>query len=161
MSSFMSTTSSRHPTNIDSRSIGGADDGEVSEEEDDELRNPELESTVQLVGKVKDCTVLIVDDIMDGATSWIAAAETVVKKGGANRVFAIATHLLSTDESLQELDACECINHIVVTNTFPMTQAKMASRKLIQLNVAGLLAEAIRRNHHGESLTGIYRHYED
>ena len=155
-SSIISTVSSR-PTD---HALGGSyDAGSTSDEEEEILKNPELEQTITLVGNVKDSTVFIIDDMIDGSRSWIAAAETVVKRGNAKEVYAIATHGLFGEESLAELEACDCINHIVVTNTFPIAEEKRrASRKLIVLDISNLLAEAIRRNHYGESISALYQH---
>ena len=156
-SSVISTASSHHTDHA----LGGSyDAGSTSDEEEEILKNPELEQTITLVGKVKDCTVFIIDDMIDGSRSWIAAAETVVKRGNAKEVYAIATHGLFSKESLVDLEACDCINHILVTNTFPIAEEKArASKKLIVLDISALLAEAIRRNHHGESLSALYQHY--
>lgn len=114
-SSFVSTTSSFQPDHA----LGGTFDATAtSDEEEEAMRNPELEHTITLVGHVKDKTVFLMDDMIDKSASWIAAAETVVKKGGAKRVYCIATHGLLGDESLEEMEECDCIDHIVSQNTF-------------------------------------------
>ena len=162
--SFMSTVSSlRHEPSNDGGGLGGSADAAASSEEEEEgLRNPDFETTVTVVGKVRGLPVFIVDDIMDKAASWIAAAETVVKRGGATKVYCIATHGLFSDDSLSELQDCDCIDTIVVTNTFPIDTAKKArTPKLVQLDVAPLLSEAIRRNHHGENLSQLFMHFDD
>ncbi|KAF2837249.1 phosphoribosyl pyrophosphokinase [Patellaria atrata CBS 101060] len=158
MSSFVSTASSFRPEHA----LGGsAEGGQSSEDEEDDLENPELETTVTLVGNVKDRPVFIVDDILDRSGSWIAAAETVIKRGEATQVYCMATHALCTEQCLEELENCGCINKIVVTNTFPISPAKLVrSKKLVVIDVANLLAEAIRRNHHGESISALFMHYD-
>lgn len=133
-----------------------------SEDEEEDLRNPDLETMVTLVGNVKDRPVFIVDDMLDKSASWIAAAETVVKRGGATKVYCMATHGLFGGDALEELVACECITKIVVTNAFPIPaeQQAQARDKLVILPVDNLLAEAIRRNHHGESISQLFMHYD-
>ena len=159
MSSFMSNAShSEH-----AHALGGTFDAAASsEDEEEDLRNPELETMVTLVGNVKDRPVFIVDDMLDKSASWIAAAETVVKRGGATYVYCMATHGLFGGEALEELVACECITKIVVTNAFPISPEKqaLAQDKLVVLPVDNLLAEAIRRNHHGESISQLFMHYD-
>jgi ribose-phosphate pyrophosphokinase len=59
--------------------------------------------------------------MIDKAGSWIAAAECVVKRGGAKKVYCIATHGLFGGDSLEELQDCDCIDTILVTNSFPIT----------------------------------------
>ena len=146
-SSFMSTASSSHPDHA----LGGTFDAAASSDEEEEgLKDPELEHTITLVGNVREKTVLLVDDMVDKAATWVAAAETVVKRGGAKKVYCIGTHGLFGDEALEEMDACECIDYIVVTNSFPISVERVrAVRKLVVIDVSHLLSEAIRRNHHG------------
>ena len=157
--SFMSTASSVQPEHAISGTYDGAD---LSDEEEERLKDPEVEHTVTLVGDVNEKTVFIIDDIMDRSESWIAAAETVVKRGGATEVYCIATHALFDRTSFEELDSCDCIDHIVVCNTFPINSEELPhSDKLVILDLAGMLAEAIRRNHFGESITQLYQHYQD
>lgn len=142
--------------------LGGTGDATHSDEEEEEaLRNPEIEHTITLVGNVRDKPVLIVDDMIDKSASWIAAAETVVKRGGATRVYCMATHGLFGGDSLHELEMCDEIDAIVVTNTFPIPEEKTRGvKKLFVLDVGGLLAEAIRRNHHGESINQLYQNFD-
>ena len=156
-SSIMSTVSSFQPD-----ATGGPVDGAPSDEEDEGLKNPELEHTITLVGNVNEKTVFIIDDMIDGCSSWIAAAETVVKRGGAKKVYCIATHGLFGDDSLESMEDCQCIDFILVSNTFPIDSEKIkSSKKLVILDLSGLLAEAIRRNHYGESISQLYQNFQD
>lgn len=157
-SSFMShlSTVTSHNT------INGTNPAGESDDEDEGFKNPELEHTITLVGNVKDRTVFIMDDLIDQCSSWIAAAETVVKRGGAKKVYCIATHGLFGYDSLEQMEECECIDYIVVTNTYPIAYERVrASRKLVVLDVSNLLSEAIRRNHYGESISQLFQHYQD
>lgn len=143
--------------------LGGTFDAKAESEDDEEgLRNPELEHTVTLVGNVKDRVVLIIDDLIDRCGSWIAAAETVVKRGSAKKVYCIATHGLFGGDSLEQMEQCECIDYIVVTNSYPIAPERARDcKKLVILDISNLLAEAIRRNHYGESISALFQHYQD
>ena len=157
-SSYMSELSSFQPNHA----IGGTFDASLSDEDEEGLRNPELEHTVTLVGNVNERTVFIIDDMIDGSSSWVAAAETVVKRGGAKKVYCIATHGLFGEDCLEVMENCQCINYIVVANTFPIDPEKIkVTKKLVVLDLSGLLAEAIRRNHYGESISQLYQYYYD
>lgn len=164
ISSFLSNTSSvrQHRENEYSHALGGTIDAAESEDEEEDLKNPGLETMVTLVGNVKDRPVFLVDDMIDKSTSWIAAAETVVKRGGATKVYCMATHGLFGGDCLEEMVACECIDKIVVTNAFPIPEGarEQFAEKLAVINVDNLLAEAIRRNHHGESISQLFMHYD-
>lgn len=147
-SSFVSTVSSSFQPE---HGLGGTfDAGATSDEEEEGIQNREVEHTITLVGHVKAKIVFLVDDMIDRSGSWIAAAETVVKKGGAKRVYCIATHGLLGDDSLEEMEECDCIDYIVITNSFPIAPHRLReSKKLVVLDLSHLLSEAIRRNHHG------------
>ena len=148
-------------SSISRRSTNHADAAEVSDEEEG-FKDPEKEHTVTLVGNVHDRIALIIDDMIDQCGSWIAAAETVVKRGGGKEVYCIATHGLFGDDSIERMEACECIDYIVVTNTYPIAPERIRRcRKLIVLDISHLLAEAIRRNHYGESISALFQHYPD
>lgn len=147
----------------DGHALGGSAEAPVSSDEEEEtLKNPRIEHMITLVGDVKNRTVFIVDDMIDKPGSWIAAAETVVKRGFAKKVYCIATHAVFGGDCLEQLQACECIDQIVVTNSFPIPEDKArGSSKLIILDLSWLLAEAIRRNHHGESIAPLFQHISD
>lgn len=137
-------------------------DAAAASDEEEGFKNPELEHTVTLIGNVKDKTVIIIDDLIDQCGIWIAAAETVVKKGGAQKVYCVATHGLFGDDSLELMEKCQCIDHIIVTNSYPIAPERIkASRKINILDLSPLLAEAIRRNHYGESISQLYQYYQD
>ena len=159
-SSFISTRSAAQADNA----LGGSIDANRndSDEEEDGFRNPELEHTVTLIGDVKEKIVFIIDDLIDQCGSWIAAAETLVKRGDAKKVYCIATHGLFGDDSLEQMEACDCIDFIVITNTYPIAPARVkACKKLVVLDISNLLSEAIRRNHYGESISSLFQHYSD
>ncbi|KAL8966572.1 MAG: hypothetical protein Q9183_003311 [Haloplaca sp. 2 TL-2023] len=153
--SHLSTAPSNH-------TLSGVNGAAESEDDEEGFKNPELEHTITLVGNVKDRTVFIMDDLIDQCGTWIAAAETVVKRGGAKKVYCIATHGLFGYDSLEQMERCECIDHIVVTNTYPLSPERVrGSKKLIVLDISNLLSEAIRRNHYGESISQLFHHNAD
>lgn len=143
--------------------LGGTHDAAPSsDDEGDAPSNGDLEQMITLVGDVRDRPVFIIDDMIDKSGSWIAAAEAVVKRGKAKKVYCIATHGLFGGDSLEELEKCDCIDVILVTNSFPIPEERLrASTKLVVLELAGLLSEAIRRNHYGESISALFQHITD
>ena len=147
----------------DRQSLGGTGDAVASsDEEDNALSHPTAEHMITLVGNVKNKAVFIVDDMIDKPGSWIAAAETVMKKGHAKKVYCIATHGVFGGDCLEQLQACDCIDTVVVTNSFPIDEERGKKiSKLVVLDLSFLLAEAIRRNHYGESISPLFQHYGD
>jgi len=155
--------------------LGGSIEAQNSDDEDD-VNNPvHTERMITLVGDVKNRVVLILDDMIDSSSSWIAAAEHCKKRGGAHKVICLATHGIFGGDCLREMDACECIDQIVVTNSFPIEESKIPGGKATGLGPSGagtrgkltvidlsvLLSEAIRRNHNGESISALFQHYQD
>jgi ribose-phosphate pyrophosphokinase len=111
--SVISNTSSFMLSQHPEHALGGTFDATASSDEEEEgLKNPELEQMITLVGNVRGRTVFIVDDMIDKPGSWIAAAECVVKRGGAKKVFCIATHGLFGDDCLAQMEAHECIDYV-------------------------------------------------
>jgi ribose-phosphate pyrophosphokinase len=142
--------------------LGGSGDAASSDEEEDILKDPKVEHTITLVGDVRGRTVFIVDDMIDKPGSWIAAAETVVKRGRADKVYCIATHGVFGGDCLEQMQACDCIDAIVVTNSYPIPEDKARNAsKLVTLDLSYLLAESIRRNHYGESMSPLFQHLMD
>lgn len=146
----------------EAQSLGGSGDAHASsDEEDNAFSNTQAEHMITLVGDVKNRTVMIVDDMIDKPGSWIAAAETVIKKGRAKRVYCMATHGVFGENCLEQLQACEYIHSVVVTNSFPINKERAKNiSKLVVLDLSFLLAEAIRRNHYGESISPLFQHYD-
>ncbi|OOQ82726.1 Ribose-phosphate pyrophosphokinase 1 [Penicillium brasilianum] len=150
--SMISSVSSLPPDHA----LGGSFDA-VESDDEASVVGYDHERTITLVGEVRDRPVFLVDDMIDKSGSWIAAAETVVKRGGAAKVYCIATHGLFGSDSLDQMEACPSIDHIVVTNTFPIEPSMLKrSKKLIVIDISTLLAESIRRHHYGESVSALF-----
>ena len=143
--SFLSTMSEHHNT---PHALGGTIDTDaLTDDEEDEFKPPdETERMITLVGDVYQRTTLICDDMCDSPGAFIAAAEHLVKNCGALKVYVVATHGLFQGTCLQQMEACECIHAIVVTNSYPLTKEQLdATKKLSVIDISGILADAIRR----------------
>ncbi|CAG8500114.1 7890_t:CDS:10, partial [Acaulospora morrowiae] len=104
--------------------------------------------TITLVGDVAGKVVFILDDMIDKAGSYIAAADHLMKKCKAKRVYVICTHGLFNDECLKEMERCNSIYKLVITNTFPIPlEDNFQITKLVVIDVSVVLAESIRRIH--------------
>ncbi len=115
---------------------------------------PNVSEVMNIIGKVKGKTAIILDDMIDTAGTLIQAAE-VVRKNGATRVVAAATHpVLSGDASIKLHDSC--LEEVIVTNSIPLSQQAAQCGKITVLSVGKLLAEAIKRIHHGDSISSLF-----
>ncbi|KAI8988697.1 phosphoribosyltransferase-like protein [Pilobolus umbonatus] len=119
------------------------------------------ESTITLVGDVKGKVAFLTDDIIDNCGTFLDAADHLVKKCGADKVYIIATHGVLSGDSITKIEACKSVHKLVVTNTFPIPKEKAAqSTKLVVIDISNTLAEAIRRTHNGESVSYLFNHAE-
>ncbi|CEP23492.1 K00948 ribose-phosphate pyrophosphokinase [Cyberlindnera jadinii] len=140
------------PHDQTSYALGGTYDADDSDA-DDEPAALSQEKLITLVGNVKERSVIILDDMIDRPGSFIAAAEHCRLNCGAKKVYVVATHGLFIDDCLQELNNSQYIDQVVVTNTYPLTEEKKTCPKLVTIDIAPILAECIRRDHYGESIS--------
>jgi ribose-phosphate pyrophosphokinase len=137
--------------------LGGTVNVDISDDDEEDPQLAKLEKLITLVGDVRDKTAVLLDDMVDRAGSFIAAAEHCVYNCGARAVIVIATHGIFSGNALDELEKSPCVDKVVVTNTYPIAADKLAKcRKLTVIDISPILAECIRRNHHGESISALF-----
>ncbi|CAK8691844.1 phosphoribosyl pyrophosphate synthase-associated protein 2-like [Clavelina lepadiformis] len=110
---------------------------------------------INVVGDVGGKIAIIVDDIIDDVDPFVAAAD-ILKERGAYKVYVMATH------GLLSLDAPRILEHsmideVVVTNSVPHELQKLQCHKIKTVDISFILSEAIRRIHHGESMSYLFR----
>ena len=105
-------------------------------------------------GPVDGMIALMFDDMISTAGSICGAAKKVHNEG-ATRIFVAATHGVFCGPAIERLQAAP-IEQIVITDTIPLT-AEQAIDKMRVLSVAPILGEAIKRIHHNESISDIFR----
>ncbi len=112
--------------------------------------------SANIIGEVKDSTVIMIDDMIStGGT--ICEAAKLVKDNGATDVIAACTHPVLVGLALERL-AESPISQVVVTDTIPTApRCKPLETKMVELSVAELLGEAIRRIHHNMSISILFR----
>lgn len=109
---------------------------------------------MDLVGNVYDSDVIIVDDMIDTAGTLCEAAKQL-KKHGARRVFAFATHGLFSGPAIDRIENSP-LEEVVVTDTVKSNKNIDDCKKITKLSVSILVADAIRRIHQKESLNDLF-----
>jgi ribose-phosphate pyrophosphokinase len=122
----------------------------------DKRRPQANESRVMnVIGDVTGRTCILVDDIVDTAGTLCTAA-AALKDEGAISVVAYITHPVLSGPAVERI-ANSAIDEMVVTDTIPLCEDAAACPKIHQLSLDRLLAEAIRRVSHEESLSAMFR----
>lgn len=121
----------------------------VFKERDVNIKNES--KALDLVGNVKGCDVLLVDDLVDTAGTLCNAAKLIMQKG-ARRVVAAASHGIFSNNAFENINNSP-IESLIVTDSIPQENSKKMSKIITLASVAPLLAEAIKRIQSGESIS--------
>jgi len=113
-------------------------------------------ATMMLVGDVSNRVCILIDDIVDTA-STITRAAKLLKKEGATKIYALLTHGVLSGDAIGRINNSP-IDKIVVTNSVPQDEHRRLCPKLEVLDISPILAEAIRRSHHGESISVLFQY---
>jgi ribose-phosphate pyrophosphokinase len=109
---------------------------------------------LNVIGDVRGCTALLVDDEIDTGSSVIQAARLVLEKG-ANEVVVAATHAILSGPAIQRLTESP-ISQVVVTDTIPLAPEKHLD-KLTVLSIAPIIGQTIQRIHTDTSVSMAHR----
>jgi len=120
----------------------------------DKRRSGPTETEVMhVIGEVEGRNVILVDDMISTATSITEAAKHCRKKG-AKDIYICGTHAVLAGKAVEKLQKAP-VKEVVVTDTIPTAGKEFSNLKV--LSVANLLGEAIRRIHHSESISDMFR----
>jgi ribose-phosphate pyrophosphokinase len=115
---------------------------------------PNVSEVMNIIGDVKGRDAVIVDDLIDTAGTLTQAAKAVME-AGARSVSACATHGVFSGPAIQRITDSP-LAEVVVTDTIPLRPEAKANPKIKQLSVAKLLGEAVKRIHHGDSISSLF-----
>jgi ribose-phosphate pyrophosphokinase len=107
-----------------------------------------------IIGDVNGRDVIVIDDEIARGTTIIELLGKLREEGAAS-VRIACTHGLFADGALERISAVPEVTEIVCTNSVPVPP-NGTDGKLQVLSVAPALAEAIRRIHHGESVSALF-----
>lgn len=107
--------------------------------------------SLQIIGDVKGKNVIIIDDMVDTAGTITKAAD-VMMEAGALSVRACASHCVMSGPANERVEN-SALQEMVFTDSIPYTQR---CSKVVQLSVADMIAETIRRVVNNESISSQY-----
>ncbi|HEY1644185.1 MAG TPA: ribose-phosphate diphosphokinase [Streptosporangiaceae bacterium] len=119
-------------------------------------RDPDVANQVKIlevVGRVRGRTCILVDDMIDTGATIVNAAEALFEQGAA-QVIVTATHGVLSGPAIDLLKNSR-ISEIIVTNTLPIAQEKRFD-KLTVLSIAPLIARAITEVFSDGSVTSLF-----
>jgi len=109
---------------------------------------------MNIIGDVEGRNVFVVDDIIDTAGTLIHSAEALMSKG-AKSINASCTHAVLSGPAIERINNSE-LQQVVATNSMPTADKEQECSKLKMLSIGELLAEAIKRIHHEDSVSSLF-----
>ena len=107
-----------------------------------------------LMGDVKEKVAILIDDMIDTAGTACKAAD-ILKENGATKIFMLATHGIFSGPAIERISKSS-FDKIIVTNTVCPDTTVLECDKIEIIDVSWIIAEAIRRQHDGTSLSELY-----
>ncbi len=102
-----------------------------------------VSEVMNIIGDVKDKTVILVDDMIDTAGTLCNAAKAIIEVGGAKEVYACATHGVLSGPAIERIQN-SVIKELILLDTIELPEEKKID-KISLLPVAPIFAQAIQR----------------
>ena len=112
-----------------------------------------VSEVMNIIGDVKDKTVILVDDMIDTAGTLCNGANAIVEKGGAKEVYACATHGVLSGPAIERIEK-SAIKELVLLDTIPLGEKKCS--KIQMIPVAPVFAEAIERIYEDKPVSPLF-----
>jgi ribose-phosphate pyrophosphokinase len=116
---------------------------------------PNVAEAMNVIGDVsgKDC--IIIDDMIDTAGTLVQAAKAL-RKNGAKKIYAAATHPVFSDPAIQRISECAELDAVIVTDTIPLSEAAKKLNKIKVVTTADILSKAIHRTYNHDSVSSLF-----
>jgi len=108
---------------------------------------------MHIIGFVVGKNVIIIDDMISTGGSLVEAAKAL-KKSGALDIYANIVHPVLAGNAVKRIQD-SVIKELIVTNSIPLSKEKRI-KKITQISIASLLADAIYRIHYNESISTLF-----
>jgi ribose-phosphate pyrophosphokinase len=115
---------------------------------------PNVATVMNIIGEVQGRTCIIMDDMVDTASTLCQAANAL-KDDGAEKVLAYCTHPVLSGKAIERIED-SALDEVVVTNTIPLRDDALNSSCIRQISIAELLAETMRRISNEDSVSSLF-----
>lgn len=112
-----------------------------------------LAEVMNIIGDVEGKDILIVDDLIDTAGTFVGAVDALKEKG-AQEIYGAITHAVLSGKALERITNSR-ITKLYVTDSINVEGIEQQS-KIQVLTSADLFAEAIRRTFNNESISSLF-----
>jgi ribose-phosphate pyrophosphokinase len=112
-----------------------------------------LAEVVHIIGNVENKDVLLVDDLIDTAGTFVGAIEALKKKGARN-IYGAITHPILSGQAIERINNSD-LTKLYVSDTIPIRK-DADLKKISVISAAGIFAEAIRRTYNNESISSLF-----
>jgi ribose-phosphate pyrophosphokinase len=109
---------------------------------------------MNIIGDVDGRNVFVVDDIIDTGGTLIHSVEALMSKG-AKSISASCTHAVLSGPAVERINN-SALDKVIATNSMPTSDKEQECAKLKTLSIAELLAEAVKRIHHEDSVSSLF-----
>ena len=114
-----------------------------------------VSEVMNIIGDVKGKSCILYDDLVDTAGSLCNAAKAIVEVGGANKVYACASHGVLSGPAIDRLESSN-IEELALLDTIPAHPEAVRAR-IKYLSVASMFSEAIERTYQEVSISKLFR----
>jgi ribose-phosphate pyrophosphokinase len=111
-----------------------------------------LTEIMNIIGEVEGKDILLVDDLIDTAGTFVGAAKAL-KEQGANNIFGAVTHPLLSGPAIERLNESD-FDKLYVTDTINFDES--VCNRITKISAAPLFGEAILRTYKNESISSLF-----
>jgi ribose-phosphate pyrophosphokinase len=112
-----------------------------------------LAEVVHIIGSVEHKDVILVDDLIDTAGTFVGAIEAL-KKNGARNIYGAITHPVFSGPAYERLNSSQ-ITKLFVSDTIPLRWENKTD-KIQVITASEIFAEAISRTYNNESISSLF-----
>ncbi len=115
---------------------------------------PNEAEVLNIIGDANDRNILIVDDMIDTAGTFVSAIKAL-KNNGAKEIYGACTHPLFSGKAVERVME-SAVTKVYVTDSIALNSKCQNSNKVEVLSVASLFAEAIKRGFKNQSISSLF-----